>query len=606
MIRRKIGRYLPKKQLIFLFYCFFLLTLLFIYKVIVKEHDDNNNNVAQPFTLYDGLDPFQAYKKITTKKDWHDYEAMEMDKRRTGLGEHGQPIIYNDTPDEAKKRKDLYLVNGYDGYASDLIALDRSVYDNRHPGCKKVNYLSKLPTVTVIFPFHNEHNSTLLRSIYSIINRCPKDVMKEIVLVDDASTKPELKESFEEYLRTHGLSDIVKIVRTQKREGLIRARQFGARAATKEILVFLDAHSEANYNWLPPLIEPITLDYRTVVCPFVDIVDCDTYQYRSQDEGARGSFDWSFSYKRLPVTKEDQMHPTRPFNSPVMAGGYFAISAKWFWELGGYDEGLDIWGGEQYELSFKTWQCHGKMVDAPCSRVGHIYRCKYIPFPNPGVGDFISRNYKRVAEVWMDEYKEFLYKRRPEMRDTDPGDLTKQRAIRERLQCKSFDWYMKNVAFDQDLFYPNVEPPDSANGSLRNVEINKCVDTDFREQGKTFGLRKCMEVSTFMLGEQKLRMAFQLDIKVKNDKNLCFDVSQYTERAPVLLFGCHGTKGNQMFRYLITSRQIYHPLANMCLDADPRTDQVFMSKCVKTKRTQQWRWSYLDKELMEKRNQIPM
>ncbi len=58
------------------------------------------------------------------------------------------------------------------------------------------------------------------------------------------------------------VSDKVKVVRTKKREGLIRARQVGAQHATADIIVMLDAHSEANYNWLPPLIEPIALDYR--------------------------------------------------------------------------------------------------------------------------------------------------------------------------------------------------------------------------------------------------------------------------------------------------------------------------------------------------------
>ncbi|KAK3603622.1 hypothetical protein CHS0354_017340, partial [Potamilus streckersoni] len=93
-----------------------------------------------------------------------------------------------------------------------------------------------------------------------------------------------------------------------------------------------------------------------------------------------------------------------------MPGGLFAISRNFFERIGKYDPGFSYWGAENLELSFKTWMCGGTLETIPCSHVGHIFRTK-IPYKWPNWYNILKRNNVRLAEVWLDEFKEYYYDR---------------------------------------------------------------------------------------------------------------------------------------------------------------------------------------------------
>ena len=89
----------------------------------------------------------------------------------------------------------------------------------------------------------------------------------------------------------------------------------------------------------------------------------------------------------------------------------FAISKEYFGDIGTYDAGMEIWGGENLEISFRIWMCGGTLLTIPCSRIAHIFRDRSPYKWKPGT-NVVQKNSIRLAEVWMDEYKELYYEKK--------------------------------------------------------------------------------------------------------------------------------------------------------------------------------------------------
>uniref|UniRef100_A0A8B9PRY1 Polypeptide N-acetylgalactosaminyltransferase 5 n=1 Tax=Apteryx owenii TaxID=8824 RepID=A0A8B9PRY1_APTOW len=374
-------------------------------------------------------------------------------------GQFGHAVaVPEDKQEEAKSR---WKEGNFNVYLSDLIPVDRAIADTRPAGCSEQQVHNDLPTTSIIMCFVDEVWSTLLRSVHSVLSRSPPHLIEEVILVDDFSTKDYLKEKLDKYMSQFPK---VKILHLKERHGLIRARLAGAEIAKGDVLTFLDSHVECNVGWLEPLLERVHLSRAKVACPVIEVISDKDMSYMTVDNFQRGIFTWpmNFGWRQIPQEGKgscvsrpaDVRRRSSVRRCPVMAGGLFSIDKKYFFELGTYDPGLDVWGGENMEISFKVWMCGGEIEIIPCSRVGHIFRNDNpYSFPKDRIRT-VERNLARVAEVWLDEYKDLFYGHAYHLilKNLDVGDLTQQIELRKKLQCKSFKWYLENV-------YPDLEAP---------------------------------------------------------------------------------------------------------------------------------------------------
>lgn len=129
------------------------------------------------------------------------------------------------------------------------------------------------------------------------------------------------------------------------------------------------------------------------------------------------------------------------------------------------------------------------------------------------------QNYKRVAEVWMDEYKKHIFDRHPiEYANVDAGDISEQKALRDRLQCKPFKWYMENVAFDILKHYP-VEEPSFAYGGIKNLGLNECVDTMGKHGYAPLGIYSCAKNISYPQSTQSFGLTTEYVLRLRFQRN---------------------------------------------------------------------------------------
>ncbi|XP_072239769.1 N-acetylgalactosaminyltransferase 7 isoform X2 [Leuresthes tenuis] len=285
---------------------------------------------------------------------------------------------------------------------------------------------------------------------------------------------------------------------------------------------------------------------RTVcTVPLIDSIHGQRFTIEAQGGGdgngfARGAWDWSMLWKRVPLgdrEKKLRKTQTEPYRSPAMAGGLFAIERDFFFELGLYDPGLQIWGGENFEISYKIWQCGGQLLFVPCSRVGHIYRLQgWQGNPPPAhVGSSPTlKNYVRVVEVWWDEYKDYFYASRPETLTLAYGDISDLKRFREEHRCKSFKWFMEEIAYDIPLHYP-LPPKNVEWGEIRGFETSYCIDSMGHTNGGSVETGPCHRMGgnqLFRINEANQLMQYDQCL-TRGDSSAVIithcDQKQYTE-----------------------------------------------------------------------------
>lgn len=363
-------------------------------------------------------------------------------------------------------------------YISDIIGIKRILPDNRPAACKEITYPVNLPPVSVIIIFRDEPISSLLRTVYSVLETSPKHLVLEVILVDDGSTDMTLNLAVDIHVRH---VDKLKLVRNERPLGLMMARQRGIEVAKSDFFIVLDGHIEVTPGWLEPVINRLVQRPKSLLTSHIGLIDRETFHF------SIWHYDQIFIlFDQITLAEEwvhysDAFRKSRngsvaPIEYGIVPGMMIAMRKTFFLALGGFDPGMEVWGSEHMELSVKVWLCGGSVEMLPCSQIGHLYRMTPWHKIYPGA-KYIGKNILRFILVWMDGDLQKLalevQQKGNISKPVDPGDLTERHRIKITNQCKPYEYYIEQLLRISSTFVPrNLK----LKGLVFNQAKRACLD----------------------------------------------------------------------------------------------------------------------------------
>lgn len=257
--------------------------------------------------------------------------------------------------------------------------------------------------VSIVIAVHNEREH-LEKTIASCVAGCAT-LDHEIIVADDASNDLDETGLIKQFPG-------IRVSSSRERLGPSPTKDRGARIATGDILLFLDAHCAAEPGAISRLVDVVESGPDdAIIIPTVAALDTETWKVTQnrQGHGYVITLDtFHGQWVSLRQMKSVEIQGRALYESPSLMGCALALRKTHYEKLDGFDLDMRFWGIEDVDLALRCWMLGGQVLHDPQAIIGHRFQPSFSNYSAPR--EHIVANQMRMARKHLSEavWKDWL------------------------------------------------------------------------------------------------------------------------------------------------------------------------------------------------------